>query len=414
MRNSWKEGVWLRRRTRLYARLVAFGLAAVVGILGANVIRGLSDADHAGSAGAADKALTITPDVRKAKRKAIARKRKARFTMTAVGDVIMGTPERGLPPDNGAALFDAVERQLTGKVVIGNLEGPLTDAASSSKCQEVDEGDQAETAEDDEATPPPPPQCFAFRTPPRYASNLALAGFTMMNLANNHALDYGTDGLQDTIDTLRAHGVSHTGPKDKFTRVPVDGLKVAYIGFSPYSFSNSLLDLDEVREAVKRGNRGSDITVVTMHAGAEGATAAATPEGEETYLGERRGDTRAFARAAIDAGADLVIGHGPHVLRGMEIYKNRLIAYSLGNYIGYRSLQTAGPLGVGAAFTVTMDGAGRFVGGRLKSVKLDKNGVPSPGGDAVRRVRQLSKQDFGARAVTVASNGRVTAPQTKG
>jgi len=126
MRNSWKEGVWLRRRTRLYARLVAFGLAAVVGILGANVIRGLSDADHAGSAGAADKALTITPDVRKAKRKAIARKRKARFTMTAVGDVIMGTPERGLPPDNGAALFDAVERQLTGKVVIGNLEGPLT------------------------------------------------------------------------------------------------------------------------------------------------------------------------------------------------------------------------------------------------------------------------------------------------
>ena len=411
VKDGWKQGVWLRRRARLYTRILLLGLAGLVGILGASFVRGLTDSSPADTANSAQPGDRLSPEARLARLAAIAKKRQARFTMTAVGDIVMGTPERGLPPNDGAALFDAVESQLTGAVVLGNLEGPLTERTESSKCAdpEADETLPDEETPGGQSPPPPPPQCFAFRTPPGYAVNLTLAGFTMMNLANNHALDYGSEGLQDTIDVLRANGVSHTGPKDKFTRVPVGELKVAFIGFSPYSFSNSLLDLDEVRAAVKRGNRASDITVVTMHAGAEGPGAERTPEGEETYLGENRGDSRAFAMAAIDAGADLVVGHGPHVLRGMEIYKNRLIAYSLGNYLGYRSLQTAGALGVGAALTVTTDGTGRFVGGRIKPVQLDEDGVPRPGGDAVSRVRMLSRQDFGQRAVKVASNGQVTA-----
>ena len=79
-----------------------------------------------------------------------------------------------------------------------------------------------------------------------------------------------------------------------------------------------------------------------MHAGAEGSDRAHVEPGPETYLGEPRGDSVAFTHAVVDAGADLVVGSGPHVLRGLEWYRGRLIAYSLGNASGYRTLSTAG------------------------------------------------------------------------
>jgi hypothetical protein len=394
----------------MYKGVLLVAMAAIAGVLGVTGVASLSSGGTAEQANASSP-VRIKPDERE-----LARKRRQRVTLSAVGDIVMGTPERGLPPDGGASLFERVDTNLKGALVLGNLEGPLT-AAGTSKCPPEEAAPDDDDADDGttEDAPPTPPACFAFRTPPSYASHLALAGFTMMNLANNHAMDFGASGLDSTIAALRAHDIMHTGPRGKISRFRSNGLRIAVLGFAPYEFANSLTDLDAVREITKEAGRQADIVIVTMHSGAEGLDAARVPRGPETYLAEQRGDSRAFARAAIIAGADLVIGHGPHVLRGMEIFRNRLIAYSLGNFVGYRSFETAGALGIGASLTVTIDGTGRFVAGRLFPVKLSAQGVPAPGGDAIARVRRLSRQDFGPkRAVTIASSGRISAPQRSG
>src|SRR5206468_5005147 len=91
-----------------------------------------------------------------------------------------------------------------------------------------------------------------------------------------------------------------------------------------------------------------DLLVVTFHGGSEGAKAMRTGEAAESLGAEPRGDLRRWAHAVINAGADVVVGHGPHVLRGMEFYRGRLIAYSLGNFLTYRGFNLAGPLGIAA------------------------------------------------------------------
>jgi len=392
----------------MYLGALFAAVAVIGGVIGAAGIAALGDGGTTEQASAS--ATRAKPDKRE-----LARKRRQRVTLSAVGDIVMGTPEGGLPPDGGASLFQAVDGNLKGALVLGNLEGPLTDGGTS-KCPSAEvAADDADPERTDEGTAtggaPPPPTCFAFRTPTSYASHLALAGFTIMNLANNHALDYGQSGLDSTIAALRAHDIMHTGPKGKISRFRTTGLRIAVVGFAPYEFANSLTDLDAVREITKEAGRQADIVIATMHAGAEGTDAARVPRESETFLGEQRGDPRTFARAAVIAGADLVIGHGPHVLRGMEVFRNRLIAYSLGNFVGYRSLQTSGALGIGASLTVTVDGTGRLLAGRLFPVKLNAQGVPKPGGDAIGRVRTLSQRDFGKkRAVTITSSGRITAP----
>ena len=408
MNEPWRHDVWRRRRRRLYRGALLSVVAALAGVLLASGVRASIGGGEAEPASASARQLAPKPSPRE-----VARKARERITISAVGDIVMGTPDRGLPPENGGRLFAAVDRNLKGVLVLGNLEGPLTESGTS-KCGAPEPATTATTATTDGETTTDAeaaPTCFAFRTPTAYAANLALAGFTMMNLANNHTLDYGQPGLDSTIAALRAYDIMHTGPKGKISRFRSGDLRIAVVGFAPYEFANSLTDLDAAREITKAAGRQADVVIVTMHAGAEGAGAARVPTGPETFLGEQRGDPRAFARAMVIAGADLVIGHGPHVLRGMEVFRNRLIAYSLGNFVGYRSLQTDGALGVSASLTVTIDGNGRLVAGRLFPVTLDAAGVPRPGGDAIRRVRELSRADFGAkRAVKITSSGRITKP----
>ena len=144
---------------------------------------------------------------------------------------------------------------------------------------------------------------------------------------------------------------------------------------------------------------------MTFHGGAEGSDRTRVPVGPETYLGEPRGDMRAFSRAVVDAGADLVIGHGPHVLRGMEVYKKRLIAYSLGNFMGYEVFGLGGPLSTSAVLQVSVDPDGTLRSGRIRPAQLMGAGVPAPGGDAVGVLRRLSRQDFGARAPVIDADG---------
>jgi poly-gamma-glutamate capsule biosynthesis protein CapA/YwtB (metallophosphatase superfamily) len=318
------------------------------------------------------------------------RRRQPGVSFAAVGDTMLGnSPE--LPTDPGSYLAH-VKGQLTGDVVFGNLEGTLTDVDDSPKCGGAPAGD-----------------CYAFRTPPSYARYLAAAGFTVMNDANNHSYDFGQEGLEQTIAALHKAGIVQDGLPGEITVVKAGGEKVAFLGFAPYSTTASLLDLPAAHALIRAATRRARIVVVAIHAGAEGTAAQHVTGAEESYLGEDRGNPEEFAKMAVRAGADLVLGSGPHVLRAMEIYRGRLIAYSLGNFSGFHNFDTEGVLGASAVLHVTVDPDGAFRSGRIASVRLVEAGrpVPYPSGEGARIIAALSREDLGAGAVRIGGKGRI-------
>ena len=305
--------------------------------------------------------------------------------IAAVGDIMMGTtfPEEILPPEDGAGLFRSVAPLLSGHdVVFGNLEGPLTDLPCSTKC-------------------PTPPRkgrpCFAFRTPPRYVALLAEAGFTAVSVANNHSLDFGMEGLEATLAVLDAAGIAAVGG-ERVAVASVEGKSVAVAGFS-YSLRTQyvlpLLDIDAARETVAGLSRAHDLVVVSFHGGAEGAGALRVADRDEEFMGEKRGNVVRFARAAVDGGADLVLGHGPHVPRAIEVYRGKLIAYSLGNFAVYSMFNIKGPSGLGYALQAELDPeTGDVLRFRTPSVALVHPGIPcpDPAGKAEALLRKLSEE----------------------
>jgi poly-gamma-glutamate capsule biosynthesis protein CapA/YwtB (metallophosphatase superfamily) len=314
------------------------------------------------------------------------------LTIAAVGDTAMGvTPT--LPPEP-ATYFDQIEGELKGDVVFGNLEGTLTDVSESPKCGEGST------------------ECFAFRAPPEYARYLGAAGFTVMSNANNHSFDFGEAGEDETIEALHGAGIEQTGLPGQVTVVNAGGRSVAFVGFAPYSNTASLTDLGAARALIRQARGEADVVVVAFHAGAEGSDAQHVSGGEEVYLGEDRGNAEAFAHMAIEVGADLILGSGPHVLRGMEIYRDRLIAYSLGNFSGFHNFTLEGVLGQTVVLHVTVAEDGSFRAGRLASVSLVEEGrpVPDPEGGGASLVAALSGEDFGSHGVKVSSGGRITTP----
>jgi hypothetical protein len=311
-------------------------------------------------------------------------------TIAAVGDIVMGSTPN-LPPDGGRSFFDRVETDLAGDVVLGNLEGTLS-KGGHSKCSARSTN------------------CYSFQTPPSYAAWLRKAGFTVMNLANNHAFDYGRSGQAQTLAALGKQRLAHTGRPGEITYQQIGEIRVAIVGFAPYPWAQRLTGIPAARRLVKNAAATADVVIVTMHAGAEGTDHTHVRPGIETYLGENRGNVVAFSHAVVEAGADLVIGHGPHVLRGMEWYRGHLIAYSLGNFAGYKVFALGGPLSHSSILRVTLRGDGGFDSGTLVPTRLVGRGLPAldPLESAHGIVRTLSKADFGARAVKVSANGSLS------
>ena len=310
-------------------------------------------------------------------------------TIAAVGDTAMGvTPT--LPPEP-ATYLDPIAPELKGDIVFGNLEGTLTNVSESPKC-----GPDSE-------------ECFAFRAPPEYAKYLHAAGFRIMSNANNHSYDFGEAGRDETIAALHRAGIAQTGLPGQIKVLKVDNARVAFLGFAPYSNTASLTDLESARELIEQAAKRADIVVVAIHAGAEGSDATHVTGAEEIYLGEDRGNAEEFAHMAVDAGADLILGSGPHVLRGMEIYRRRLIAYSLGNFSGYHNFSLEGVLGETVVLHATLKADGAISGGDLASVRMVEAGqpLPDPEGAGAALVAQLSKEDFGAHGVRMRPNGRL-------
>jgi hypothetical protein len=326
------------------------------------------------------------------------RVRPAPITLEWVGDIALST-ERGLPPGGIARALAPVRGLLHGaRVTLGNLEGTLS-TGGASKCGSGDGG-----------------TCFAFQAPPSIAAGLRALGFDLVNMANNHSLDYGVFGRGQTISALRAAGIAHTGLPGEITYLRVAGERLAFLGFAPYAFDADLLDIPAAQALIRRARAHAALVVVVIHAGAEGADALHTPGVTEYYLGEDRGDARAFAHAAIDAGASIVLGSGPHVLRGIERYRGRLIAYSLGNFVGYHTLAGGGVLSDSGILRVSLGAGGRVRSGRLFSIGLE-GGLPrpDPSNASAALVAALSREDFPAEHLAIGATGvlRVPAPRPR-
>jgi hypothetical protein len=308
------------------------------------------------------------------------------FTFVGGGDI-------ALTGDADAHVFDGIRGYLRGgDLVVGNLEGTLT-TNGVSKCSGGD-------------------GCFAFRGSPAWAGVLRHAGFNVLNVANNHALDYGAEGQGETLTALRDAGLLEQGLPGQMLHVSLRGIRIALIGCAPYGWAQSLLDIAGTVRLVRKAARGADVVIVYMHAGAEGSDADHVADADETYLGESRGNSRAFAHAMIRAGADLVFGSGPHVLRGIEWYRNRLIAYSLGNLAGTHTLSTAGSLGSSALLRATLDACGNFLDASVVPLRLAGVGTPvrDASAEVATRIRTLSYADFRARAIRISAAGRLAAP----
>jgi hypothetical protein len=334
------------------------------------------------------------------------------ITLSGVGDVIMGTEPNHLPPANGSTIFNPVKTALASDLVMGNLETPLTADTGYVKCGLIT---PSPSPGNPKPKPIPDPECFQFHLPTSYAGNLHAGGFQVMNLANNHTNDEGAQGLANTRTALTAAGVQHTGAPGQITYLMVKGVKVAVLGFSVYSWGANMNDQATAVGLVKQAAANADVVVIQMQAGAEGADKSHVVPGHEIFVGEDRGDEIAFTHAVIDAGADIVFGHGPHIMRGMQFYKGRLIAYSLGNFCGYGVLSSTGFLGVGGVLKVTLHKDGTWAGGTLIPTEMINGGLPAPDPDkrALAFVDGLSTNDFGATAAHIShTNGTITPPTT--
>jgi hypothetical protein len=253
--------------------------------------------------------------------------------------------------------------------------------------------------------------CYVFRSPTRYATYLRDAGFDVMSLANNHAQDFGDAGRDSSMRALDDVGIRHSGREGDVAEWTTHGRRFALVAFAPNIGSHQLNDLDHARQIVADLAAHHDIVVVSFHGGSEGEGASALPFTHELYQGEDRGDVVEFAHAVVDAGADLVLGSGPHVLRAVELYRDRLIAYSLGNFATYYGISVNGIRGMAGILTTRLGEDGRFLDGRLDSTIQLRPAGPTldPEHRAVTHLRELTTTAFPQGHLAIADDGRITA-----
>lgn len=317
-------------------------------------------------------------------------------TVIGVGDIMMGTnyPEDRLPPDNGRFLMRGVEHVLRdADLTFGNLEGVL-----------LDEGGTPKSCKD-------PKVCYAFRSPVSYVENLVSSGFDMVSLANNHAGDMGDIGRKSTMATLERAGILHAGQLNRKTTIfEKDGIRYGMVAFAPNSNCVPLNDLEGAKQLVSSLDSLVDIVIVSFHGGAEGAKFENVPRTPEMFYGENRGDVYKFSHTLIDVGADIVFGHGPHVTRGVEVYNNRFIAYSLGNFCTYRGISISGVNGWAPIIKVFTDRSGYFLKAEITATtQTYERGVQiDPNRQVIRKIQELSKKDFPESPVHIDDNGLIT------
>jgi len=322
-------------------------------------------------------------------------KRLERFSIIGVGDIMPGSNypgEGSLPPDDGKYIFDGVKEYLQdADITCGNLEGTLLDRGGTPKKCRDSSGN-----------------CHSFRIPTRYAGYMAEAGFDFLNLANNHSGDMGSEGRESTYETLKKFEIEFAGTIEYPTAVlEKDGMKYGFAGFAPNTGTVSILNLDRAQEIVEGLKKKCDIVIVFFHGGAEGLSAQRVTGRDETYLGEKRGNVVEFSHAVIDAGADAVFGSGPHVTRAVELYKGRIIAYSLGNFCTYGKFGLNGQMGLAPILKVYVNRKGEFLEGKIIPVKQVRRGFPvyDESNSIIKTMINLMEKDFPETGLEISDDG---------
>lgn len=315
--------------------------------------------------------------------------------ITAVGDIMLGSsyPDNStLPPDSGRVSFERVEKYLHGNdITFGNLEGALLDTGKPATYKMHLKS-----------------KAYLFRMPTSCGKILKDAGFNTLSIANNHIGDFGDNGRISTMKTLDNAGINYAGllshPASLFK---VNGVTYGFCAFSPNNQVEPLLDLQNATQIIQKLKQQCNVLIVAFHGGGEGPGFEHVPFKMESFFGEKRGDVNKFAHNAIDAGADVILGTGPHVSRAVEIYKNRLIAYSLGNFCTYKSVSVVGVCGIAPILRIYINKKGEFLNGRIFSVKQSHEGglqTDSLNG-AAQRIRMLTMMDFPQSGLDITGDG---------
>lgn len=333
---------------------------------------------------------------KEAKENAVRNKKIADSTITlvAVGDIMMGSnyPSETNCPPKDIHLLDPVATYLqAADLSFANLEGPVLDKGGKmKKCQD-------------------PSVCYAFRQPEYLTDQMKAAGIDLLSVANNHLGDFGEEGRSNTCRVLKEKGFRIAGqlthPWDTIT---VKGLRVGFTAFAPNSGCLSINENETIERTVRELKSRCDIVIVSFHGGAEGSGYTHVKRKMETYVGERRGNVYAFARTAIDAGADVILGHGPHVPRAIDQYKGRFITYSMGNFCTYKQFGLGGAAGMAPLFELKIRRDGSFLEGKIISIKQVGEGGPIVDKEraAQKLIESLTKADLPERNFRMDSTGR--------
>lgn len=305
-----------------------------------------------------------------------------KITLTAVGDMMLGTnfPSNAYLPSPKTRLLDSMKPYFQNQdIVFGNLEGTLlNEGGNLKKC--------------DDST-----KCYAFRQPEYFADQIQEAGFNLLSIANNHMGDFGEKGRSNTVKVLKEKGFHYAGlercPWDTMT---VKGKIIGFIAFAPNTECLQIEDIADAKRRVEALDSIADIIIVSFHGGAEGSKHTHVTKKTEYFYGENRGNVYAFAHAVIDAGADVVLGHGPHVSRAVDYYKGRFITYSMGNFCTYARFNLRGPNGVAPMYQIELDEDGAFVQAKLVSTKQLGEGGPllDENHGAFKQVKLLTETDI--------------------
>jgi hypothetical protein len=243
-------------------------------------------------------------------------------------------------------------------LMIGNLEGTFAVSEDGSKCFYLKIN------------------CHAFRGSASFADALKAAGFDFISLVNNHSYDYGEEGLIATEAELLRVGIPYISQTKPAESITVKGKRIGILGLSSTPPQNTITDYAFITSQVQALSQTNDIVIIIFHGGAEGVDKTAVPGADEYVGNENRGNVELVSKLAIDAGADLVLGSGPHVLRKIEEGNGKLTAYSLGNFVGGNRLITKDLLGISAILTVSFKN-NTVLNHSITSIILSKDGVPS-------------------------------------
>lgn len=321
------------------------------------------------------------------------------IVIAGVGDIMLGTSfpsTRFLPPHDNPFLLlgDLADSLASADITFGNLEGSF-----------LDHGDPAKKCRDTTI-------CYLFRMPERYAGALASSGFDILSLANNHFGDFGYASRKKTMKLLDSLGIKYAGLLEyAYSIFLKDSVRYGFCAFAPNAGTVNINDIETAERLVRLLADTCDIVIVSFHGGAEGANYQHVTRNNEEFYGESRGDVYKFAHRMIDAGADVIFGHGPHVLRAIEVYNERFIAYSLGNFCTYSRINKSGPNGLAPVIKVNVDRVGRFLSGRIipgyqsyttQGVKID------PDKKAIFKIRNLTESDFPEAVIKISDNGDIT------